>query len=39
MGRSVGSSEGVFWEQHLLTVVSDVTSDLAWSHRSSDTSR
>lgn len=39
MVRSVPSSEGVFWEQHPSTVVSDVTSDLAWSHRSPSTSK
>lgn len=35
----MGSSEGVFWEQHPPTMVSMVTSGLAGSCRSSDTSR
>lgn len=35
----MGSSEGVLWEQYPPTVLSDVTFDLVWSCRSSDTSR
>lgn len=38
VGRSVGSSEGICWEQHPPTMVSDAAPDLAWSRRSSDTS-
>lgn len=39
MGRSMGSSEGVFWEQYSPMVLSDEIFDLMWSCRSSVTSR
>lgn len=38
-GVLVCSREGVFWEQHLHTMVSGVTSDLTWFCRSSSTSK